>query len=125
MRSSNKGHPWSDESDGEGSLTTTKSHSIGPIDTSESETTTRRSTRMYNFSSFFYYCSRRRAFSPQTFVSQDSEDSDSEPSSPFVVMTTPDSGSKIERILGRRVLPNTEEEAFILKHNRLAIVYES
>lgn len=73
----------------------------------------------------FYYCSRRRAFSPQTFVSQDSEDSDSEPSSPFVVMTTPDSGSKIERILGRRVLPNTEEEAFILKHNRLAIVYES
>lgn len=53
MRSSNKGHPWSDESDGEGSLTTTKSHSIGPIDTSESETTTRRSTRMYNFSSFF------------------------------------------------------------------------
>ena len=124
MRSSNKGHPWSDESDGEGSLTTTKSHSIGPIDTSESETTTRRSTRMYIFL-LFYYCSRRRAFSPQTFVSQDSEDSDSEPSSPFVVMTTPDSGSKIERILGRRVLPNTEEEAFILKHNRLAIVYES
>ena len=75
------------------------------------------------FSLFFNNYSRRRAFSPQTFVSQDSEDSDSEPSSPFAIMTTPDSGSKIERILGRRVLPNTEEEAYILKYNRLAIVY--
>lgn len=52
MRSSNKGHPWSDESEGEGSSTTTKNYSIGPFDTTESEATTRRSTRMYIFLSF-------------------------------------------------------------------------
>lgn len=73
------------------------------------------------FFSFSY--SRRRAYSPQSFMSQDSEDSDLDEVSPYTIMPTTDSGSKIERILGRRVLPDTEEEAIILKRSRLAIVF--
>ena len=55
-------------------------------------------------------------------MSQDSEESELDEVAPYTIVPTTDSGSKIEKILGRRVLPGTEEEAIILKRSRLAIV---
>ena len=66
--------------------------------------------------------SRRRTMNPQSFMPLESDESEEEEVSSFVIKPTPDSGSKIEKILGRRVLPNTKEEAIILKRSRLAIV---
>ena len=37
-------------------------------------------------------------------------------------VSAPDSGSKIERIIGRRVLPNTKEAEEIMRRSRYAIV---
>ena len=56
-------------------------------------------------------------------MSQESDESETEEVLPYTIVPSTDSGSKIEKILGRRVLPNTEEEALLLKRSRMAIVF--
>lgn len=61
---------------------------------------------------------------PQSFISQESDDSDdnADRASSYSGHASSDSGSKIERILGRRVLANTPEAAEVSRRSRLAIV---
>ena len=122
-----RGHPWSDDEEEENesdSLPATRARSKrsrAAVESTGSEST-RRSTRR-----------RRQNYSPQVLMdSSDDEEEVTTPSYQFIASVSPvapDSGSKIERILGRRVLPNTNEADEIMRRNRYAIVsqvlYES
>lgn len=117
-----RGHPWSDDDEEENdsdSLPATRARSKrsrAAVESTENEST-RRSTRR-----------RRQNYSPQALMdSSDNEEEVTTPGYQFITSmssVTPDSGSKIERILGRRVLPNTSEADEIMRRSRYAIVSE-
>lgn len=108
-----RGHPWSDDDDTESSVRGAPRTKRAKV-ASETETT-RRSTRR-----------RRQNYSPQDLLSLDSSDKEEDESHGYQYtvspVTVPDSGSRIERIIGRRVLPNTKEAEEIMRRSRYAIV---
>ena len=112
-----RGHPWSDDDEESDSLPSSrvKKPRIRK-EVSESEST-RRSTRR-----------RRQNYSPQDLKSFDSSEEEEEDVHSYQYTISPfsvsDNGCKIERILGRRVLPNTKEAEEIMRRSRYAIVWE-
>ena len=122
-----KGHPWSDSSDDERPKRSNRSKARTPFREEGDSEGVRRSTRMY-VSSLFLISSRRSAHTPQGFVDEiileDSEEEEevSSTRTHSTVFNGSDSGSTIERILGRRVLAGTPEAEELSRRSRLAIV---
>lgn len=122
-----KGHPWSDSSDDERPKRSNRSKARTPFREEGDSEGVRRSTRMY-VSSLFLISSRRSAHTPQGFVEEiileDSEEEEevSSTRTHSTVFNGSDSGSTIERILGRRVLAGTPEAEELSRRSRLAIV---
>ena len=124
-----RGHPWRDDDDDDDddddgdSTAASRSHSkrAKTTDNSTETESTRRSTRR-----------RRQNYSPQAIM--DSSESEEEEGggemftgfqfAANVPAVLPDNSSKIERILGRRVLANTKEAEEVIRRNRYAIVRE-
>lgn len=108
-----RGHPWSDDDEAESSVRGTVRTKRTKV-ASETETT-RRSTRR-----------RRQNYSPQDLLSLDSSDKEEDEAHSYQYtmspVAMPDSGSRIERIIGRRALPNTKEADEIMRRSRYAIV---
>ena len=113
-----RGHPWSDDDEESDTYVSSRVKKQRVKSDAPEYEYTRRSTRR-----------RRQNYSPQDLMSLDSSEGEDEEEThsyqyPLLQVSASDSGSKIERIIGRRVLANTKEAEEIMRRSRYAIVVE-